>query len=102
MQNHSHEPVFRSTASFAGGPARPEDIGRLTVDAVRRVHPKLSINLLVYSRGAEMGVKLSYLGTDVAPDQKVRWDGIAGSVSRFEHGVELAEGEEVIGAQRCA
>src|SRR5688500_8348656 len=53
-----HAPVAGSAAPFAGRPSRADDIRRLAVDAVGRVHDELVPGTLVHACRTDMGVEL--------------------------------------------
>src|SRR2546426_6945851 len=103
-ENHSkrrtlHPLVLRPAAPFPWRPARPQHVGRLTVHAVRRVHPQPPVHQLVHPRRAHVGVERGHHGGDVPPHDEMARDRVAGRVPRLEHTVHLAQ-DELAGRRR--
>jgi hypothetical protein len=77
----SHEPIFRSAASFAWCPTWSEHIGGFAVDAVRSIDSEPSVDLFVHAGGAHVGIEVSHFRTDFLADDQVRWYGISGRIA---------------------
>ena len=67
-----HAAVARAAATLARRPARPQDIGRLAVDTVRRVDLQLALDQLVHPGRAHVGVEPGEVLTDPLIDRLLR------------------------------
>ncbi len=96
----SHPLVLRARSALSRSPARAEDVRRLAVDAVRRIHHELAVLLFVDSRGAEVDVESLHLGGKIGPQIEVRGSVVTGVVPGAENAVELGEGQPSVGLHR--
>jgi hypothetical protein len=78
--NRSHETVFRSASSLSRRPPRTHDVGRLAIDAIGRIHSKLSIHDLVDAGWTHMRVELGDFRADVTANQEVGRNRVPGGV----------------------
>src|SRR5687767_2511351 len=95
-----HAPIAGTAAAFAGCPARADDVRRLAVDAVRRVHDELVTIAFVDAGRTDVRVELGDLRRNIRTDDEMRGNRVARRVARLEDRIELREGEHTVRLDR--
>ena len=95
-----HQPVLRTAAALAGGPAGAQHVGRLAVDAIGGVDPEFLTHPLVHPGRTEVTVEIRHLGGDILPDDQVSGNCIPGGIARLEDRVDLAHRQDAVWRER--